>query len=281
MTVYQPDTTSLHGRMASLMGRKVSRPDARKAGIAISNEIVALSHLDREAVLRKLGSSKDGLEADDAAPRLRTMGANSITQEEQPSIVRELLGRAKNPLKTEIVLPELLAAALEANDRAKVRMTLRQEAVIHAENPISTANTLDRQRRSAGLEDAILNSTVKNARALGSGRFDIPGGQMLLKGLYKDIEVMMAPVMAADGETAEAASKRLTALRASSPEAQGDVMTQALVARITSARAGGLDSEHLLIMDLHEALNRLSAAMATEIIAGARVHGLRQRQLRS
>lgn len=176
--------------------------------------------------------------------------------------------------ETEIVLPELLAAALEANDRAKVRMTLLQEAIIHAENPASPANTLDRERRSAGLGDALLNSTVKNARALGSGRFDIPGGPMLLKGLYDDIEAMLAPVMSAGGETAEAASKRLTALRASSPEAQGDVMTQAAVARITSARAGGLDSEHLLIMDLHKALNRLSAAMATEIIAGARVHGL-------
>lgn len=75
-----------------------SRPDTRKAGIAISNEIVALSHLDREAVLRQLGSSKDGLDGGDAAARLRAMGANSITQEEQPSIVRELLGRAKNPL---------------------------------------------------------------------------------------------------------------------------------------------------------------------------------------
>ena len=176
--------------------------------------------------------------------------------------------------ETEIVLPELLAAALEANDRAKVRMTLLQEAVIHAENPASRANTLDRERRSAGLGDAILNSTVKNARALGSGRFDIPGGQMLLKGLYSDIEVMLAPVISEGGETAEAASKRLKALRASSPEAQGDVMTQAAVTRITSARAGVLDSEHLLIMDLHKALNRLSAAMATEIIAGAQVHGL-------
>jgi Mg2+-importing ATPase len=98
MTISQPDTTSFYGRVASLLGRKVSRPDARKAGIAISNEIVALSHLDREAVLQRLGSSKDGLDAGDAAARLRTMGANSITQEEQPSIFRELLGRAKNPL---------------------------------------------------------------------------------------------------------------------------------------------------------------------------------------
>ena len=48
--------------------------------------------------------------------------------------------------ETEIVLPELLAAALEANDRAKVRMTLLQEAIIHAENPASPANTLDRER---------------------------------------------------------------------------------------------------------------------------------------
>ena len=98
MTLSQTDTTSLYGRMSSLLGGKVARPDARKAGIAISNEIVALSQAERETVFRQLGSSKDGLDVSEAAARLKSLGPNLIAQEERPSIFRELAGRAKNPL---------------------------------------------------------------------------------------------------------------------------------------------------------------------------------------
>ena len=98
MTLSQTDTTSLRGRIASLLGGKVSRPDTRKSGIAISNEIVALSHKDRETVLRLLGSSPEGLDVGEAKARLETAGPNLITQEERPTLLRELAGRAKNPL---------------------------------------------------------------------------------------------------------------------------------------------------------------------------------------
>lgn len=177
--------------------------------------------------------------------------------------------------ETGILLPGLLAAALEANDRAKLRMTLLQEAVIHAENPASPANTLELERHSAGLREAVFDSTVKDARALDGGRFAIPGGEMLLKGLYADIQAMMTPLIAQGGAAAETLSKRLEALRAASPQAQGNVLKHSALARITSARPDGQDSEHLLIMDLHKALNRLSAEMAVETLGGARVHGLR------
>ena len=98
MTLSPTDTTSLHDRIASLLWGKVSRPDTRKSGIAISNEIVALSHQDRETVLRLLGSSPEGLDVGEANARLKTAGPNLITQEERPTILRELAGRAKNPL---------------------------------------------------------------------------------------------------------------------------------------------------------------------------------------
>lgn len=176
--------------------------------------------------------------------------------------------------ETLVLLPELLAAALEANDRAKVRMTLLQEAVAHAQNPAAHAQALDAERRSAGLEQPVFASTVKDAHALGDGRFAIPGASRLISGLHADIEAMMTPIQLAEPEKGEEFAKRFEGLRSHAPQAESDVLTQSVVSSITSARAGGTDSEHLLIMDLHKALNRLEAEAAVETVAGARVHGL-------
>ncbi|MGO8952536.1 MAG: DUF47 domain-containing protein [Rhodomicrobium sp.] len=180
--------------------------------------------------------------------------------------------------EAQVLLPELLAAALEANGRAKVRMTLLQEALAHAQNPASPAHTLEAERRETGLDRPVFESTVKDARALGGGRFVIPGAEMLLKGLYGDIGTMLAPVVLAGPEKGEGFAKRLEGLRSTSPRAEGDALTQSAVSAITSARPGGHDrshdSEHLLIMDLHKALNRLEAESAVETVAGARVHRL-------
>ena len=81
------------------------------------------------------------------------------------------------------MLPELLAAALAANDRAKVRMTLLQEAVAHAQNPAAPAHSLEAERQAAGLDRPVFASTVKDARPLDAGRFAIPGAEMLIAGL--------------------------------------------------------------------------------------------------
>ncbi len=170
-----------------------------------------------------------------------------------------------------VLLPELIAAALEANGRAKIRMTLLQEAVGQAQNPASPPQSLDAERRAAGLGEAIFGSTVKDARLLDGGRIAIPGAEMLLKGLYADIDAMLAP-LALTG-AGEAFAKRFERLRAASTGAPDDALTQAAVSAITSARTGR-DSEHLLIMDVHKALNRLSSEVAVETVAGARVHGL-------
>ncbi len=176
--------------------------------------------------------------------------------------------------EAQVLLPELLAAALAANDRAKVRMTLLQEAVAHAQNPAAPAHSLEAERQAAGLDRPVFASTVKDARPLDAGRFAIPGAEMLIAGLYGDIEAMMAPILLADAQKGEEFEARLEVLRSGSPKAEGDVLTRSAVAGITSARSGGTDSEHLLIMDVHKALNRLEAEAAVETVAGARVHGL-------
>ena len=47
------------------------------------------------------------------------------------------------------------------------------------------------------------------------------------------------------------------------------------IARLTGISGGDGDSLHRLVMDLHKALNRLSASHAEEVLAGAHVYGLR------
>src|SRR5215470_11932298 len=66
--------------------------------IALSAELAAASQCDPAAAWRSLGGSEAGLHETDAAARLRRFGANKIAQERQAGIVRELIGRTRNPL---------------------------------------------------------------------------------------------------------------------------------------------------------------------------------------
>ena len=57
------------------------------------------------------------------------------------------------------------------------------------------------------------------------------------------------------------------------PRRTDDIVEDAVLAALTSARRDGPDSDHLLIMDLHRAINRLAAETAAETVDGARAHG--------
>jgi P-type Mg2+ transporter len=80
----------------------VSRHEAQRAGTARSpsetDELFGLSQLAAEASCKRLRSSVDGLSPDEAAQRLKDYGLNLVTRERKPTILREIWGRAKNPL---------------------------------------------------------------------------------------------------------------------------------------------------------------------------------------
>ena len=85
---------------------------------------------------------------------------------------------------------------------------------------------------------------------------------------------MIHAVKAGDPAQADQAAERLAAIRASAPFGASDDIALAEVARLTSLSEGGGDSLHRLVMDLHKALNRLAAAHAEEVLAGAHVSAL-------
>ena len=84
---------------------------------------------------------------------------------------------------------------------------------------------------------------------------------------------MLAPLSAAGSPDAEQHAARLTALLAE-PWLRDGLTDRRAVARMTSGAPEAGDSLHLLVMDLHKALNALQASIASEDIDGALAYGL-------
>ncbi len=171
-----------------------------------------------------------------------------------------------------LLVPGLLAEALAANDRLKLRLTLLQEAVAHSRHPEVPPRSFEAERRATGLMDAQYDAIVSGVQALSADRILVPGAKELLKGLGVDLATMLAPLKANDAEAARPFDERCAALIAAMPAAENDELAVHEIDAMTSARRGGADSVHLLVMDAHRAINALAAETAVETIDGARVH---------
>ncbi len=174
-----------------------------------------------------------------------------------------------------VLLPSLIAEALNANDRVKLRLTMLQQAAAHASAATSLAPSLEAERHAAGLSDPQFDRIVIGARPLDGDRIAIPGVSALLLGVSDDIAAMLAPVEAVDPDGGTSLRRRFEELRASFPGAVDDVICREEISRMTSARRDREDSLHLLVMDAHKAINRVAAQTAVEVIEGAHVHHLR------
>jgi hypothetical protein len=172
--------------------------------------------------------------------------------------------------ETEVLLPSRLAEGLAANDRAKARLSALQAVAKQATHPAEERDDLSAEWASASLDASAIRSMVAAAHATSPGRIAAPGLAKLVGTLFDDVIAMVAAVTTGDDAAGSAAVDRLQALRfpAEHDEIELDRITE------LAALPEGVDSLHRLIMDLHKALNRLSAACAQEDIAGARAHGL-------
>jgi uncharacterized protein Yka (UPF0111/DUF47 family) len=173
-----------------------------------------------------------------------------------------------------VLLPTLIEEGLAANDRLKIRLTLLQEAAAQASQAGRPRPSLERERRSVGLTEPVFDATVSGARRIDADTFLAPGAEPLAAGLARDLTAMMRPIAVADADAAAPLKARLNAVIGALPSFKGDCVGRAEVAALASARRGGNDSLHLLVMDLHKELNRIASAAAVEQIEGARVHGL-------
>jgi uncharacterized protein Yka (UPF0111/DUF47 family) len=170
-----------------------------------------------------------------------------------------------------LLLPRSVADALAANDRLKLCFTLLQAAERHADHPEEAVPDFRAERRAARV-DGELVLEVAESRCEPNGELHIPGAAALRERLLADLAAMQAPLsLAAAGDTAALAA-RSEALTAALPLFADDRVPRGLIGAITRAdRSSGGDSLHILVMDLHRAVNALQAAVAEERLDGALV----------
>ena len=168
-----------------------------------------------------------------------------------------------------LMLPAWVKAALAANDRLKVCLTIVQAAALHASHPDREFPDLAKEAASAGLTTAWLREVATAVRRADKDLL-IPDLPRLLKCMVDDLTVMARPLL----DTATAAEEPgprvrhwLDWLLALPSDRLSDKQVEAL----THGRRGTADSLHLLVMDLHKQINKLSGELASEVIDGANV----------
>lgn len=176
--------------------------------------------------------------------------------------------------QSDALLPNLVAEGLCANDRVKARLGVLQAAARHARDPHKARFDMKDECRTAGLDVHAMEELVNRASLIAGDEVAAPGIGGLAEAVWGDMEAMTRPVATGDEAEGAAARSRLDVLRGELALPSADTITLGQIARLTGLSTGASDSLHRLIMDLHKALNRLSATYAQEEIAGARVYGL-------
>ncbi len=170
-----------------------------------------------------------------------------------------------------LLLPQRLQQALAANDRVKFCFTLLQAAESHANHPQEPPLDLTAERSAVQLPAGELDAAVAESRRDPDGAICVSGAGRLRQWMFEDIASMSAPLSLAGVPEAPLFAERERRLAAALPAFDNDRVPAGLIGSITSANRAAGDSLHILVMDLHKAINRLQAGLAEESIDGARV----------
>jgi uncharacterized protein Yka (UPF0111/DUF47 family) len=188
---------------------------------------------------------------------------------EKKSIIRELGNK-------EILLPALVNAGLQANDRIKYYFTLLQTAADHADHPGVEHPDLRAEREAAEVDNLALDDVVAEAQK-SNGSYMIPLAAEVLKAVRGCMEEMIQPFqLKGDGRGAQFAERYAAILPAIAQEPD-DSISGTAIAQITSGDRKGPDTLHILVMDVHKALNELQGEISQEQIDGAATYLLADR----
>ena len=175
----------------------------------------------------------------------------------------ELLGEER------LLLPQLIASALEANDRVKYLLALLQAARAAADGETGRGPLRD-ERLAGGVADAALDRVVPESDRVGDDRYRIPGAGRLAAQAVSEVEEMLRPLRTARVAAAGDLERRLRAV-ARTLTVSGDVIAGDDIARLCGAGEGG-DTLHLVVMEAHRQINDLAARAAPDVIDGARAY---------
>jgi uncharacterized protein Yka (UPF0111/DUF47 family) len=189
-----------------------------------------------------------------------------------------------------LLLPVWIKAALAANDRLKLYLTVLQAAAWHAEHPGAKPLDLGQEIASAGIEARWLSDLPASCSRV-DGSLLVPDLRRLAQLLADDLGVMARPLLGAHRKDDDSGLrvKHWTdwlATVGSKKDEADRLSTEQLRLLTDGKRAGkkagqeerhpgskdfGADSFHLLVMDLHKQLNHLASSLSSEEIDGAHV----------
>lgn len=171
-----------------------------------------------------------------------------------------------------LMLPVWVKAALAANDRLKVCLTLLQTAAAHAAHPKKDLPDLGQDLSAAGLTAPWLRGFAAAATRVDE-QLVAPDLPRLTQSLADDLTLMARPVLQVLAPDA-ALRLRVKQWQDELGTMTTDRLADQQLETLTRGSRDGPDTLHLLVMDLHKQINKLSAALATEVIDGANVWDL-------
>jgi uncharacterized protein Yka (UPF0111/DUF47 family) len=174
----------------------------------------------------------------------------------------------------ELIRPSLVNAALAANDRIKYYFTLLQAARSHAENPATEFSNLKTERETAGEEHARLDRVVEGSELVSDGIYKIPHSEEILSSIRTCLKEMAEPILRDEREQAASTRERLESLLGDIPSGEYDTVPLKAIQAITAGKRTEGDSIHILVMDMHRALNAMQAELSRENINGAHTYML-------
>ena len=177
-----------------------------------------------------------------------------------------------------LALPRMVNEALGANDRIKYLFTVLQAARHQADDPLATPPKLRSERLQAGIDDVTLDEVPGEAQRLDPDTYRVPSLPRILDMIRHDLSVMLQAIVAGEDElTADERTsfeQRASGVLPDPEQAESELIRGSTVDLLTRAHRDKGDSAHLLVMDMHKALNRLQLAVAGETLDGAAVYEL-------
>ncbi|MEZ5665599.1 MAG: phosphate transport regulator [Burkholderiaceae bacterium] len=171
-----------------------------------------------------------------------------------------------------LLLPAWMKAALAANDRLKLYLSMMQSIDQNLASGQAAPGDWRRELLRLGLEDVTWLQSLGQGAYRQDGILFVPRLEDWLDALGRDLHVMARPVCDRPGhsEPQLAARRGAWEARVESLKDEEGLHTDVLRELTHGDRQSG-DSLHLLVMDLHKAINAMSAEVATEDIDGAHV----------
>lgn len=171
-----------------------------------------------------------------------------------------------------LLLPAWIKAALLANDRLKLYLSVLQSAAQRAANPATPATDWSREIAHLGLRDATWLKDVPTTAYLQDQTLIVPELSLWLAALATDLGIMARPLCdVAEHKNAALAERRDRWLQKLEDFNDEEGLNPQALSDLTHGNHHGSDSFHLLVMDLHKQLNAMAVAMATEDVDGAHV----------